>query len=418
MALAPAKILSPFQPQLRDSMAVLQSRNSILFFSGQSISLIGTWMAQATVLWMVYEYTHSAFSLGLITFLEQVPNFILVPITGGIIDRSDRRKILLTTQFLSLLHALALALMFFGNKVSIEALVVLSLIKGSINAFDITTRQVFIAEIAESKQELKSAIGLNALIISIARFIGPGLAGLVISQTNVGVCFAIDSCSYLVAIAALLLVRYVPISGRVVSPWQRFKAGWQYVWATPTLRSILILLSAMSFLGGSYPTLTPIFARETFLGGAAVMSYLLAAAGIGSLAGSLYLTFRPSHHPLDSILLLSTVGLGLGLIGFGQSRLFVLSLLMMFVIGLCLVLQAAICNILLQTSTLDRHRGVVMSLFTVAYIGMTPFGNLLVGRVAMLIGASSTLTIDGLLCLLGFSVVRSITRQLRGVPQS
>ncbi len=398
-------------------MAVLQSRNSILFFSGQSISLIGTWMAQATVLWMVYDYTHSAFSLGLITFLEQVPNFILVPITGGIIDRSDRRKILLTTQSLSLLHALALALMFFGNKVSIEMLVVLSLIKGSINAFDITTRQVFIAEIVESKQELKSAISLNALIISIARFIGPGLAGLVIAQTNVGVCFAIDSCSYLVAIAALLLVRYLPISGRAVSPWQRFKAGWQYVWVTPTLRSILILLAAISFLGGSYPTLTPIFARETFLGGAAVMGYLLAAAGIGSLAGSLYLTFRPSHHRLDSILLISTVGLGLGLIGFGQSRLFMLSLLMMFVIGLCLVLQAAICNILLQTLTLDRHRGVVMSLFTVAYIGMTPFGNLLVGRVAMLIGASSTLTIDGLLCLLGFSVVRSITHQLRGVPQ-
>jgi predicted MFS family arabinose efflux permease len=399
-------------------MAVLQSRNSILFFSGQSISLIGTWMAQATVLWMVYEYTHSAFSLGLIAFLEQVPNFILVPITGGIIDRSDRRKMLLATQFLSLLHALALTLMFFGNQVSIEMLVVLSLIKGSINAFDITTRQVFIAEIVESKQELKSAISLNALIISIARFVGPGLAGLVIAQTNVGVCFAIDSCSYLVAIAALLLVRYLPISGRAVSPWQRFKAGWQYVWATPTLRSILILLAAMSFLGGSYPTLTPIFARETFLGGAAVMGYLLAAAGIGSLAGSLYLTFRPSHHRLDSILLISTVGLGLGLIGFGQSRLFMLSLFMMFVIGLCLVLQAAICNILLQTLTLDRHRGVVMSLFTVAYIGMTPFGNLLVGRVAMVIGASSTLTIDGLLCLLGFSVVRGITRQLRGVPQS
>lgn len=399
-------------------MAVLQSRNSILFFSGQSISLIGTWMAQATVLWMVYEYTHSAFSLGLITFLEQVPNFILVPITGGIIDRSDRRKLLLATQFLSLLHALGLAWMFFSNQTSIAALVVLSLIKGSISAFDITTRQVFIAEIVESKQELKSAIGLNALIISIARFIGPGLAGLVISQTNVGVCFAIDSCSYLVAIVALLLVRYLPISGRAVSPWQRFQAGCRYVWATPTLRSILILLSAMSFLGGSYPTLTPIFAKETFLGGAAVMGYLLAAAGIGSLAGSLYLTFRPSHHRLDSILLLSTVGLGLGLIGFGQSGSLMLSLFMLFVIGLCLVLQAAICNILLQTLTLDRHRGVVMSLFTVAYIGMTPFGNLLVGRVATLIGSSSTLTIDGLLCLLGFSVVRNITRQLKGVPQS
>jgi MFS family permease len=398
-------------------MALLQSRNSILFFSGQSISLIGTWMAQATVLWLVYDYTHSAFFLGLIAFLEQVPNFLLVPITGGIIDRSDRRKLLLVTQILLLLHALALALMFFWQRVSIEGLVVLSLVKGSISAFDITARQVFIAEIVESKQELKSAIGLNALIISTARFLGPALAGLVIAQSNVGVCFAIDTASYLVAIVVLLLVRYLPISGRAVSPWRRFVAGCQYVRATPTLRSILLLLSAISFLGGSYPTLTPIFAKETFLGGAAVMGYLLAAAGIGSLVGSLYLTFRPRQHRLDSILLLSTVGLGLGLIGFGQSRLFTGSLLMMFVIGLCLVLQAAICNILLQTLTLDRHRGVVMSLFTVAYIGMTPFGNLLVGRVAMSIGASSTLTINGLLCLLGFSVVRGITRQLRDVSQ-
>jgi MFS family permease len=399
-------------------MSILKSRNGILFFSGQSISLVGTWMTQAAVLWLVYQFTHSAFSLGLITFLEQVPNFFLVPITGGIIDRGDRRKILLVTQTLLLFHALALALMVFGNIVSIEALVMLSLVKGSINAFDITTRQVFIAEIVENKQELKSAISLNALIISTARFIGPGLAGLVISQASIGACFLIDSFSYLIAIRALLLVRYLPILGRAVSPWRRFLAGLRYAWATPTLRSTLVLLSAISFLGGSYPTLTPIFAQETFKGGSLVMGYLLAAAGIGSLAGSVYLTFRPSHHRLDRLLLLSTVGLGMGLVGFGQSRLFYLSLLMMFVIGLCLVLQAVICNILLQTTTLDRHRGVVMSLFTVAYIGMTPFGNLIVGRVAMLIGASSTLTINGLLCLLGFLVVRSITRQLQDVEKS
>jgi MFS family permease len=398
-------------------MSILKSRNGVLFFSGQAISLVGTWMTQTAVLWLVYQFTHSAFSLGLITFLEQVPNFFLVPITGGIIDRGDRRKILLATQTLSLCHALALALMVFKDIVSMEALVVLSLIKGSISAFDITARQVFIAEIVEDKQELKAAIGVNALIISTARFIGPGLAGLVISQASLGACFVIDGLSYLVAIIALLSVRYLPILGRAVSPWQRFLAGLGYVWATPTLRSTLILLAAISFLGGSYPTLTPIFAQETFQGGSAVMGYLLAAAGIGSLVGSIYLAFRPSHHRLDRLLLLSTVGLGLGLIGFGQSRLFGLSMLMLFTIGLCLVLQAAICNILLQTMTLDRHRGVVMSLFTVAYIGMTPFGNLMVGRVAVLIGASNTITIDGFLCLLGFSVVRSITRQLRDVAQ-
>ena len=165
-------------------------------------------------------------------------------------------------------------------------------------------------------------------------------------------------------------------------------------------------------MGGSYPTLTPIFAKETFRGGSEVLGYLLAAAGVGSLVGSIGLNVWRNRNRLDRLLVYSNIGLGLGLVGFGQSRNFTLSLLMMFAIGLCLVVQAAICNMLLQTLTIDRHRGVVMSLFTLAYLGMTPFGNLIVGRVAETIGASSTLTIDGLLCLLVFFLSRSILRQL------
>jgi MFS family permease len=392
---------------------VLRSKACRLFFGGQAISLVGTWMTQTAVLWLVYQLTGSAVYLGLIAFLEQIPNFFLVPITGGIIEHGDRRKILLITQVLSLLHALALALLVFSHTVRIESLIVLSLIRGAISAFDITTRQVFIADIVTDKPELRSAISINALIISTARFIGPGMAGLLITRSGLGVCFAIDTLSYLVVIGTLLWMRIkTPLSSEAGTPWQRFRAGLSYVSGNAALRSILILLAAMGFLGGSYPTLTPIFARETFQGGSETLGYLLAAAGIGSLVGSIYLSWRQAKRRLDRLLLISVVGLGFGLIGFAQSHIFGLSLLMMFVIGLCLVLQAAICNMLLQTLVIDRHRGVVMSLFTVAYMGMTPFGNLLIGRVAAVIGASSTLTINGGLCLLGFALAGKIAQEL------
>jgi MFS family permease len=385
---------------------VLRSRNCRLFFGGQAVSLVGTWMTQTAVLWLVYQLTGSAVYLGLIAFVEQVPNFFLVPITGGIIEHGDRRKILLATQILSLLHALALTVLVFGNIASIESLIGLSLAKGAISAFDITARQVFIADIVANKPALRSAISINALIISAARFVGPGIAGLLIARSGVGVCFAIDTLSYLVVIGTLIVMQIAPLlQPKAELPWRRFRAGLNYVSENQALRSILILLAVMGFLGGSYPTLTPIFAQETFHGAADTLGYLLAAAGIGSLAGSVY---------LDRLLLISTVGLGLGLIGFAQSQIFGLSLVMMFVVGLCLLLQAAICNILLQTLVIDRHRGVVMSLFTVAYIGMTPFGNLLIGRVAAVIGASSTLTINGVFCLLGLTVVGKIAAELAG----
>jgi MFS family permease len=392
---------------------VLRSKACRQFFGGQAISLVGTWMTQTAVLWLVYQLTGSAVYLGLIAFLEQVPNFFLVPITGGIIEHSDRSKVLLTTQVLSLLHALALALLVFSQTVRIESLIILSLMRGAISAFDITARQVFIADIVTDKPELRSAISINALIISAARFIGPGIAGLLIAHSGIGICFAIDTLSYLVVIVTLLRIHITsPPSLETGTPWQRFRAGLSYVLSNPALRSILILLAAIGFLGGSYPTLTPIFARETFQGGSDTLGYLLAAAGIGSLVGSIYLNWRQDKRRLDKLLLISVVGLGLGLIGFAQSHIFGLSLLMMFVIGLCLVIQAAICNMLLQILVVDRHRGVVMSLFTVAYMGMTPFGNLLIGRVAAVIGASSTLTINGGLCLLGFALAGKIAQEL------
>jgi MFS family permease len=389
-------------------MSVLQSRNCRLFFRGQAVSLIGTWMTHTASLWLVYQLMNSSLYLGLIGFIEQIPSFFLVPITGGLIEQKNRRQILLVTQTLSMLHALTLALLIGWGVVNLQYLIVLGLFKGVVNAFDITARQVLIAEIVEDKADLGQAIAINALIISSARLLGPGIAGILISYFGVGICFLIDSLSYLAAIGVLLALK-VPsqsLTKSFSSPWQRFKEGLNYVISNSQLRSILSLLALVSFLAASYPTLMPIFAREILSGNSRTLGYLLSFAGFGSLAGSLYLNRRKDLKKMENLLILSTVGLGLSLIGFASSQLLWSSLIMMFILGFCLVLQVAISNTLLQTLVADNRRGIVMSLFTLAYIGITPFGNLFVGEVATALGVSQTLTINGILCLLGLIIVK------------
>lgn len=398
-------------------MSVLQSRNCRLFFRGQAISLVGTWMTHTASLWLVYQLMNSSLYLGIIGFVEQIPSFILVPFTGGLIEQGNRKKILLITQSLSMLHALLLAFLVWGQFVHLEHLIFLGLFKGAANAFDITARQVFIAEIVEDKADLAQAIGINALIISSARLLGPGMAGMLISYVGLPICFLIDGISYLAAIAALLSLklRSRSLTKNFTSPWQRFKDGLSYIRHSPPLGSILSLLALISFLAASYPTLTPVFAKEVLLGNSQTLGFLLGSAGIGSLCGSLYLSQYKHRIQLPKVLMLSTIGLGLSLIGFARSQLLSASLLMMFGVGFCLVLQVAISNTLIQTLVADNRRGIVMSLFTLAYIGVTPFGNLFVGEVASKIGVSYTLSINGILCLLGLVVVQKQLLNLKNL---
>jgi MFS family permease len=400
-------------------MSVLQSKNCRLFFRGQAVSLIGTWMTETASLWLVYQLMHSSLYLGLIGFIDRVPSFILVPFTGGLIEQGNRRQILLITQSLAMLHAFILASLVWLDEVHLEYLIILGLFKGAVNAFDITARQVLIAEIVEDKADLGQAIGINALIISSARLLGPGMAGMLIASVGVGVCFFIDGMSYLAAIVALLSLKVTSrsLTENFSSPWQRFKEGLSYVIHNPPLRSILSLLALISFLAASYPTLTPIFAKEVLLGSSDTLGFLLACVGIGSLAGSLYLSQYKHRINMPKNLTFSTVGLGFSLIGFARSQVLWLSLLMMFGIGFCLVLQVAISNTLIQTLVADNRRGIVMSLFTLAYIGITPFGSLFVGEVASKLGVSSTLTINGILCLLGLAIVQKQLANLKKIKE-
>jgi MFS family permease len=396
-------------------MSVLSNKKCRLFFSGQAISLVGSWMTQTTVLWMVYQLTHSSYYLGLIGFIEQIPNFVLVPITGGLIEQGSRHRILLIAQTLSAIYAISLALLAYNHALSLELLIILSLLKGSINAFDITARQIFISEIVSCPQDLPAAIGINSLIISSSRFIGPALAGLTIASLGIEICYAIDAVSYIVIIIALLSIESKNILPRreFISPLIRFKIGIDYIRQRENLRSILSLLGFISFIGASYPTLAPIFAREVFSGGADLMSALLAFAGLGSLAGSLYLISSPNLLNRERLLSLSTLGLGCALIIFARSSTLFISLLMMFVVGGCLVIHVATSNTLLQILVPDRNRGIIMSLFTLAYVGVAPFGNLLVGRVASQIGASNALTMNGILCIFGcFAFKKSVRAKL------
>jgi MFS family permease len=310
-------------------------------------------------------------------------------------------------------QALALAFLALSGSINIHYILCLSLLKGIVNAFDIPARQVFIAEMVP-KADLSSAIAVNAAIISAARLMGPAIAGLLIAAFNSGLCFLINGISYIAVIIALLAmdIAWKPPHPPTSGPWQRLKEGWVYSFKYPSIRAILLLLALVSFMGVPYTSLIPIFAKDIMKGNSETHGFLLAFAGVGSLAGSLYLSFQKSLSKLKEIWISFTLFLGIALVIFSQSRILWMSFGMMFIIGCCLVIQVAASNILLQAVVPNDKRGRIMSLFTLAYIGMVPFGNLFVGEIATRIGAPWALTINGCFCILGVFVVNKQVRNI------
>lgn len=374
---------------------------------------MGTWMGQATIFWLVYELTESPLTLGLVGFADQIPSFLLAPLTGLWVEQWSRYRTLLITQTLVMFQALALAFLALSGSINIHYILCLSLLKGIVNAFDIPARQVFIAEMVP-KADLSSAIAVNAAIISAARLMGPAIAGLLIAAFNSGLCFLINGISYIAVIIALLAmdIAWKPPHPPTSGPWQRLKEGWVYSFKYPSIRAILLLLALVSFMGVPYTSLIPIFAKDIMKGNSETHGFLLAFAGVGSLAGSLYLSFQKSLSKLKEIWISFTLFLGIALVIFSQSRILWMSFGMMFIIGCCLVIQVAASNILLQAVVPNDKRGRIMSLFTLAYIGMVPFGNLFVGEIATRIGAPWALTINGCFCILGVFVVNKQVRNI------
>jgi MFS family permease len=382
----------------------LAHRNYRLFFSGQGVSMIGTWMTRVATSWLVYRLTGSAFLLGAVGFAGQIPSFLLAPIAGVLVDRWDRHRLLVWTQVLAMLQSLALAALTLGGVIEIWHVLALSVFQGLINAFDMPARQAFVSEMVDRREDLPNAIALNSSLVNGARLVGPTVAGVVIAAVGEGWCFVIDGASYLAVIASLLLMR---VAARARAPHRganvlaQLREGWAYVSGFAPIRNILLLLALVSLVGMPYTVLMPVFADEVLHGGPSTLGLLMAASGVGALSGATFLAARRSVLGLGKYIPLMAAAFGAGLVGFSFSRALWLSLALMVVTGLGFMVQMAASNTLLQTIVDEDKRGRVMSFYTMAFMGTAPFGSLLAGAVAERIGAPHTLMFGGVGCVLG-----------------
>ncbi|TBR57930.1 MFS transporter [Westiellopsis prolifica IICB1] len=391
------------QTQNQVLLPALRSRNYRLFFIGQGISLIGTWMTQTATIWLVYSLTQSPLMLGLVGFSSQIPSFILAPFGGVFVDRVSRHRTLIGTQILAMIQSLALAILALTGVIHIWHIIVLSLFQGIISAFDAPARQAFVVDLVERKEDLANAIAINSTMFNGARLIGPAIGGLLVAGVGTAYCFLIDGLSYIAVIIALLAMRIKPQKtvASMMNPLQQIKEGFLYAFGFPPIRALLLLSALVSFFGLQYTVLVPVFAEKILRGNAETLGFLMAASGVGALSGGIYLASRKTILGLGRLIAVGPAILGVGLIAFSLSRFLPLSLFTMLFVGLGTIFQVAAGNTVLQTIVEDEKRGRVMSLLTMSFLGTIPFGNLLGGALANHIGATNTLIIDGVVCVLG-----------------
>ncbi len=395
----------------------LRHRNFRLFFSGQSISLIGTWMTRIATAWLVYRLTKSALLLGTVSFAGQIPTFLLAPFAGVLVDRLDRRQVLIWTQALAMLQSLALAALTLTHRITIHEVLALSAFQGVINAFDMPGRQAFMVEMVEDRGDLQNAIAINSSMVNLARLVGPSLAGLVIAATNEGWCFLIDGVSYSAVIVSLLLmrIRAPEMKRAVASMFGQMHEGWQYVSTFVPVRNILLLFALVSLMGMPYMVLMPIFAAQVLGGGPHTLGFLTGGAGVGALISALSLVLRKSVRGLLKMLPISASMFGVGLVCFGLSHVLWLSMVLMVVVGFGMMQGLTASNTIIQTLVPEDKRGRVMSYYTAAFVGMAPFGSLLAGALAHWIGAPRTVMVTGSCCILGAAWFWSRRKEIRDV---
>jgi MFS family permease len=381
----------------------LSHRNYRLFFGGQGISLIGTWMQQIAMSWLVYRLTDSALLLGVVGFTSRIPTFLLASLAGVLADRWNRHRVLVITQTLSMIQAMILAILVLTGAIAVWHIIFLSLSLGLINALDIPTRQSFVVDMIEKREDLGNAIALNSSIVNGARLIGPSVAGMLIATLGEGMCFLLNGLSFIAVIFALLAMKITPKKRETQSSkvFQGLKEGFSYAFGFAPIRSVLLLLGLVSLMGMPFTVLMPIFAEKILHGGPQALGFLSGATGVGAIAGSIYLASRKSVLGLGRIIVISSNLFGIGLIGFSLSRLFWLSLLMMLLTGFGMMVEMASSNTVLQTIVEEDKRGRIMGFYTMAFMGMVPFGSLLAGTLANNIGAPNTVMIGGVACILG-----------------
>ena len=388
--------------QMKFALRALQHRNYRLFVVGQGISLIGSWMQVIAVGWMTYRLTNSAFLLGLVGFFGQLPTFLFAPIAGVLADHWNRRRILIVTQAMAMIQAFMLAVLSLSGAITVWQIMVLSIFLGLINSFDMPVRNAFVIDMVD-KKDLSNAIALNSLMFNGARLLGPSLAGVLIALVGEGTCFLINSLSFLAVIAALSAMRLEAKKApqKRESVVNGLREGFMYVANHAPIRYILLLVTLISVMGMSYATLMPVFARDVLGGGPHTLGFLMGAVGIGALIGGSYLALRKNIRGLEKVIPAMAFIFGASLIAFSFSRTLWISLLLMLIVGFGMIAQMASSNTLLQSLADDDKRGRVMSFYTVAFMGMVPFGSLLAGAMADKIGAPLALSISGAICIIG-----------------
>jgi MFS family permease len=385
----------------RQITRALRHRNYRLFFSGQSVSLVGTWITRVATSWLVYRLTGSELLLGVVGFCGQIPTLLLAPYAGVIVDRSDRRRILVWTQILSLLQSSALAVLTLGGWITVTQILVLQVMQGLINAFDTPARQAMVVDMVGDRKDLPNAIALNSSMVNGSRIIGPSIGGIVIAAVGEGWCFAIDALSYVGVVLSLVAMRLKTRDPHPagVPVLEDLRIGFRYVMDSVPIRSALLLLSIVSVAGMPYTVLMPAFTAKQLHGGANTLGWLMAAGGVGALAGGLYLASRESVVGLGRVILVGTFAFGAALIGFSLTTNVWLAAILLALASAGFMTQMAATNTIIQTIVDERFRGRVMAFYTMAFFGSAPIGSLLGGMLADRLGAPRTILLGGVVCL-------------------
>jgi len=393
-------------PRRAPLLRALRHRNYRLFFSGQSVSLVGTWITRIATLWLVYRLTGSALLLGIVGFCGQIPTLLLAPFSGVLVDRWNRHRILVATQVLSMLQSLALAVLALAGIITVTEILVLQVAQGIINAFDTPARQAFVIDMVEQREEMPNAIALNSSMVTGSRIIGPTIGGILIAAFGEGWCFMVDAISYLAVIASLLAMHLAAESarrGRRTSAIEELREGVRYVSGFAPARTVLLLLALVSTMGMPYMVLMPAVASGVLHGGPHTLGFLMTASGVGALAGAMYLAARPSVLGLGRAIVIATATFGVGLAAFALSHTLWLSLALLPIAGGGFMVQTASTNTILQTIVDERLRGRVMAFYAMAFLGTAPIGSLVAGVVASRIGVQMTILLGGLACVAGAS---------------
>jgi len=387
---------------LNHTFRALRHRNYRLFFTGQGLSLIGTWLQQVAMGWLTYRLTGSAWLLGVVAFCANVGILLFSNVSGVLADRIDRRRGLLVTQSLMLVQAVVLAVLVWFGWIQTWHLIVLALWLGTCSAFDLPLRQSMYVHFIADRGDLANAIALNSMLVNTARVVGPAVAGVLLALTSEAVCFALNALSFVAVIVAILKMHWpADVRPGVASGWwASWLEGARYASGIKPVRALLVLVAALSWTITPYTSLMPVYAKDIFGGGPHTLGYLLSAAGLGALGSTAYLAGRSTVRGLGRDIMLGAATSGLALAAFSYMRIYPIALLLMVLVGGGTILAAASANTILQTIVDDRLRGRVASFYTLAFMGVAPLGNLAAGALAGLVGAPFTFALNGALAAL------------------